>query len=286
MIQNNTVNKATEQITDFGDLFMSSLKTFTDQIAAALPGVVKALAILIIGWLIAKFIGFVFARFLKLVKFDEAADRFSVSNLLERANLEMRPSQLVSKFVYWTLMLLVIIMTTDSLGWTIVSQQISELIGFIPKLFSGIIIFVIGLYIASFLRDLIRAATSSLGGGMGRMIGGFVFYFIMITVTLTVMKQIGIYSELFIYIMLMVIGATLLAAGISYGIASVGVMSNMLGSFLGRKTFKIGQYIMLDDLNGEIIDITNVSVILRTDDGDKIVIPTKKLIDREVRIKG
>ncbi|MEM1137889.1 MAG: mechanosensitive ion channel domain-containing protein, partial [Bacteroidota bacterium] len=58
----------------------------------------------------------------------------------------------------------------------------------------------------------------------------------------------------------------------------------ILSSFFCRNTFKVGQVIIMDDLEGEIIEITSISVVLRTSDG-KIVFPAKELVNRKVKIQ-
>lgn len=264
-------------------VIFSSLQTFGQTFMQALPGILGAIFLILAGWLIARFVSYLFRKLLTVVKFDAIASRINATEMLEKANIALTPSFIVSKFVYWIILLLFFVTATDTLGWTIVSEQISKLIGFLPTLLSGIVLFILGAYIATFFRDLIAAATASLGVGGGKMISGFVFYFLMVIVTITALDQIGIDTTIITSNIVLILGAVLLSASISYGFASKDILSNMLASFFSQKTFKVGQHIRIDGIEGEIINIDSIVITLQTHT-DKVVIPTRELITQRVHI--
>jgi len=204
--------------------------------------------------------------------------------MMDKASIQMTPSALIAKFIYWIILLLFFIITTNFLGWTVISEKLNEFISFLPTLLSGMVLFILGYYITSFLRDIILAATSSLGIGGGRMIAGFVFYFFLIIVTITALDQIGINTNIITSNVVMILGAILGAAAISYGFASRDILANILAAFFSRKTFQEGQTIRVDDVQGEIIQVDSISVTLETHTGDKVVVPTKELISKKIYI--
>lgn len=264
-------------------VIFSSLQTFGQTFMQAMPGILGAIFLVLAGWFIARFVSYLFRKLLTVVKFDAIASRINATEMLEKANILLTPSFIVSKFVYWIILLLFFVTATDTLGWTIVSEQISKLIGFLPTLLSGIVLLILGAYIATFFRDVIAAATSSLGVGGGKMISGFVFYFLMVIVTITSLDQIGIDTTIITSNVVLILGAVLLSASISYGFASRDILTNMLASFFSQKTFKVGQHIRIDDVEGEIINIDSIAVTLQTNT-DKVVIPTQQLISQRVHI--
>lgn len=261
------------------DLLQSTTKSIIDGIMHILP----AIFILIVGWLAAKFIAYLIAKILNVSKFDNLAARFNVTEMFEKANISLSPSQMIGKFVYYTILLLFFVMATDHLGWTVVSEQISRMINLIPPLLIAIIIFLIGVYFASFLRDVIDATTSSLGISAGKFISSFVFYFLVALVSITALEQISIDTSIIKQNLVLFIGAILLAGSISYGFASRHILTNMLATFFSRKTFEVGQIIQVDDIVGEIVQIDGISVVIQTET-DKIVMPSQDLINNRIRI--
>ncbi|QQS29750.1 MAG: mechanosensitive ion channel [Sphingobacteriales bacterium] len=272
-----------EEIITFKDVITASFLKFIQSFMDALPSVLAAFLLLLLGWFFARIVSFLIIKFLSVVKFNTLASRISATRILEKANIQLSPVHIVSKFAYWLILLLFFVTATDTLGWTIVSEQISKLIGFLPTLLSGIVIFIIGLYIATFFKEIVAAATTSLSVTGGRIISGFVFYFLVVIISITALDQIGIDTSIITSNVVLILGAILLAASISYGIASKTILANMLAAFYSRKTFRVGQYIRIDDIEGEILSIDTIALTLQTET-DKVVIPTHELISKRVHI--
>jgi small-conductance mechanosensitive channel len=274
------------EITNWSEVFFNSFQSFGQKLLGTLPAIFGAILILLLGWLFAKFVAKGFARLLKLVKFDTLADKIKATDFLKKANVNRTPSEIIGMFVYWILLLLVIISAFDALGWTAVSAEVSKLLSLLPNVMAGIIFFVVGFYIASFVRDIILGTANSMNIGTGKAISGLVFYLLIILVTLTALNQAGVDTSIITNNLMLILGAILGAAAISYGFASRDVLSNILAGFYSRKTFAEGQVIEIDGVKGKIVSTTNISVTVQTGDNEHVVIPTYLLITNKVKIIG
>lgn len=272
-----------DKITNWTELLFSSLKTFGDAVMSVLPSILGGIFILIFGWMMARLVSKGIKKLLTTVKFDELADKVNTGELLEKSGLDMTASELISKFVYWMIMLLVFITASETLGWTAVSDQISKLIGYLPTLLSAVIIFILGTFMASFVRDVIKGATASIGISAGSILSSVVFYMLLIVVAITSLEQAGVDTTMLSSNVLVIVASVMLAAAISYGFASRELLSNILASFFTRNTFTKGQIIQIDDVKGEIIDANNISVRIKTEN-EEVIIPTHQLITNRVKI--
>lgn len=273
-----------EELGTWSALFLESLRGFGEKIASAIPGIVLAILILLLGWLVAHLVSGAISRLLRLVKMDALGERIQADEVLKRANIQLKPSALIGKVVYWILLLLVIITAAETLGWNALSAEISNLLGYLPKLLIAIVFFVVGTYIAGFVRDFIHSAARSLGIAAGRLISAFVFYLLFIIVTLTALRQAGVDTTIITSNLLLILGAILASAAISYGFASREILANILAGFFSRQTFKPGQVIEFDGDRGEIVATSSISVTIRNAAGDDVVIPTHQLITHKVKI--
>jgi len=61
------------------------------------------------------------------------------------------------------------------------------------------------------------------------------------------------------------------------------IVSNYLASFYSRNKFKVGDEITVNGVKGEIIELDNSTVILKTDKS-KIILPLSKLSSEMVEI--
>ncbi|GAB4395948.1 MAG: hypothetical protein OHK0053_07890 [Microscillaceae bacterium] len=265
------------------ELFFASFGAFLNVIVQALPSFLGALILLLIGWLVAKSLSFVVLKLLLNVKFDRLIEKPPLSEYFAQANLKAKPSEWVRKLVYWTVYLLFIVIAAETLGLEVVSTEISKLISYLPRLFAALLIFGIGVYIISFVRDFIRAATATLSMSAGKFISGFVFYILLIILGLTTLKQAGMDTDIITTNLTLIMGAIFFSFALGYGFASRDILSNILATFFSRRVFQLGQTIEVANVKGKIIEISSISVRLQTDEGE-VIVPSNLLIKNKVKI--
>lgn len=266
------------------DLFAESLRVFAEKFMETIPSILGAMIVFLIAWLLARLVSSGFERLLRTVKFDMFAERLKLTGFLQQAGIQLAPSTIISRFIYWIFVLLIIASAAETLNWTSVSYQIQRFLDYLPKLITAILIFGIGAYLASLVRDFIRSATSSLGISTGKILSTVVYYVLFIMVILTALEQAKVDTRLLSTNLLMFIGAILLAASISYGFASREVLSNILAGFFTKRSFQKGMVIEIDGVRGMIIEMSNVAVTIQVSDTERVVIPSHQLLTTKVKI--
>ena len=225
-----------------------------------------------------------FERLLRTVKFDSFAERLKLTGFLQQAGIQLAPSTIIGRFIYWILVLLIIASAAETLNWTAVSYQIQRFLEYLPNLITGILIFGIGAYISTLVRDFVRSGTSSLGISTGRILSTVIYYVLFIMVILTALEQAKVDTRLLSTNLMMFIGAILLAASISYGFASREVLSNILAGFFNKRNFQKGMVIEIDGIRGTIIEMSNVAITIQVSDTERVVIPSHQLMTSKVKI--
>ena len=271
-------------VTDLTEVGMKSLTTLGQSLMAAIPNIVGAILLLLLGWAIARITSFVVKKTLKAIKFDKLAEKLNLDDLFGSMQITVQPSHVVGRFVYWVIMLLFLVTASDTLGWAMVSESISGLIIYLPRLFSGIVIFVVGFYIASFIKKGLRGILESISISSARLLSSFAFYIVVIIVTLTALNQAGVDTEIITSNVILFVGGIILAFAVSFGIGSRDIISNILSSFYSKNNFAVGQKIEMGDVSGTIQKIDMTSCLVKTEDAT-IVIPVKRLLAENVVIK-
>ncbi|MEA3451280.1 MAG: hypothetical protein U9Q83_05190 [Bacteroidota bacterium] len=88
---------------------------------------------------------------------------------------------------------------------------------FIPQLFIGLIIFVIGFYIALVVKNGIKSGLSAMGVEYGNLLANIIFYIILVTLSITALNQVGIDTTLISSNILILFIALLATVAISLG---------------------------------------------------------------------
>jgi hypothetical protein len=165
-----------------------ALRDMWRSVATAAPKLLVFLLILIIGWILAKLIGKAVDKVLERVGFDRAVERGGVGRALQRSNYDA--STIVSKIVYYALVLVVLQFAFGVFGPNPVSTLLSGVIAFLPKLLVALIIIVVAAAIAAAVRDIVSNALSGLS--YGRMLGTVASVFILGLGVIAALNQVGI----------------------------------------------------------------------------------------------
>jgi small-conductance mechanosensitive channel len=254
-----------------------------NKLSAVVPKLVAAALIFFIGSLVAKFVRNLVRRILVGINVDGKADALNDIDIVHKSGVKILPSVVVSNTIYYVLMLIFTIAATDALGIDSITQLVSDVLNYLPALFSAAIVFMIGLFIADMLKGLVVTACQSMGISSAKTIGSVVFYFLFVTIAVSAMAQAKINTEFIAANMTVVVGAFALAFALGYGFAARDVVSNYLAGIYNKNKVRIGDEVRIIGVKGKVVMIDGTSLILQTTDR-AIVIPLSKLTTEKVEV--
>ena len=125
-----------------------------DDLVGFAPRLLAALAVLLVGWIIANLIRRLLTRGLKRLRFEQLIERSGLATPLSRIGVR-DTSRLLATLIYWAAMLLVLQLAIDTFGDSAIQEALDDLVGFLPDLFIAIIIVVVVGAIASRISSLV-----------------------------------------------------------------------------------------------------------------------------------
>lgn len=152
------------------------------------PRALAFIAILVIGWLVAKFVAKAVDKVLERVGFDRAVERGGVGRALARSRFDA--SDILAKLVYYAILLFALQLAFGVWGPNPVSDLIAGVVRWLPKAAVAIIIVVVAAAIASAVKDLISAALGGLS--YGRLLANLASWFIVGLGVIAALNQIGV----------------------------------------------------------------------------------------------
>jgi hypothetical protein len=143
--------------------FESGLTEAWERIATFVPKLLGFLAILIIGYFIAKLVAKVVDRLLERIGFDRWVERGALKTALERSRFDA--SDILSVVAFWAIFLISLQLAFGVFGPNPVSDLIAGIIAYLPNLFAAVVILVIVAALAKVVTDLLAAALGAVSGG-------------------------------------------------------------------------------------------------------------------------
>ncbi|WP_435624965.1 mechanosensitive ion channel family protein [Flagellimonas sp.] len=273
-----------ETINEWKDLTFNSLITMGRDIASALPKIIGALIILLIGWIVTKIILFVLGKILKLAKVDTLSEKINEMDLFGKGGFTFDIAKIILGFVKWLLLLVFLIVAADILSWEIISTEIGNLLRYLPRLFSALALMMIGLYVGNFVKTTVKKLFDSLEFAGSNVVSNLLFYIIVIFISITALNQAGVDTTIITNNITLILGAFLLAFALGLGLGSRDIITDLLRSFYTRRTYAVGDKIVIGKHSGTVEAIENNSLTLVTKSG-KYVIPIKDVTSSQVEIK-
>ena len=194
------------------------------------PNLLGGLVILVVGYFVAKVLGKLVGKLLGKVGFDQWMDRAGVSGVLQRSGTGLTASAMLGKVVFWFVFLISFTMFASALGVPEISAFMSDMLGYIPRIFAAIVIICLAALFANFLAAIIRGAT---GNETLAKVGK---YAILVYAAFAALTQLGIAVQLTGNTLLIVLAGAALAMGLAFGLGGREMAGRALSNLFDRNT--------------------------------------------------
>jgi len=271
------------KVTEYKDIAMESLSTMWLEVTKIFPSIIGALVVLIIGWLVTKIVVRLIKKALKLAKANKLDDKLNEIEIVEGKKLNFDTIKIVSTFVKWVIYIMLLIVISDILNLKIISEQISDFLGYLPQLFVALIIFTLGLLFANFVKNALKSFFESMDLSGGKIISQVVFFLLIIFISITALNQAGVNTDIITSNLKMIMAAFLLSFALAFGLGARGIVADLLRMFYTRKTYEVGEKIEFQNKIYEVDDISNITVVLKNSEG-KLIVPIKDIVENQIKI--
>ncbi|MDX6248344.1 MAG: hypothetical protein QOF10_1704 [Kribbellaceae bacterium] len=193
-----------------------------------IPNLLGGIVILVIGYFVAKVLGKLVGKLLGKVGFDQWMERAGVSGVLQRSGTGLTASAMLGKVVFWFVFLISFTMFASALGVPEISNFMSDMLGYIPRIFAAIVIVCLAALFANFLAAIIRGAT---GNETLAKVGK---YAVLVYAAFAALTQLGIAVQLTGNTLLIVLGGAALALGLAFGLGGRELAGQALQTLFER----------------------------------------------------
>jgi hypothetical protein len=206
-------------VTGWFDAVMLSITAALVTFLSFIPAIIGAIVILIIGWIIAGFLGKLVTMVLSRVGFDRAAARTGISDFMARAGWrEGGASRLIGELVKWFVRLLFLEAAAEAVQLTAVTAVLNQIVLFIPNLIVALVVIMIGALIARFVADLVRGSASEMGFSNPNLLASIARAAIIGFAVIIAVNQIGVAATLINTLFGAIVFAFALALGLAFGL--------------------------------------------------------------------
>lgn len=200
----------------------------------AIPSIVGALLLLVLGWIVAGIVGGLVTRLLRKIGVDQLATKAGITTFLQRARVKLDAAGLVGGIVTWYVRLIFVVMAANAVGITAVSTVLGQIIAFIPNLLVALLILGVFAWLAGVTRNLVTGATESAdvpnSGALATLAYATVLGFGIVAAA----SQVGVAGSLINILFTGVVAAVALAFGLAFGLGGREEAAQVLRDWRGQ----------------------------------------------------
>jgi hypothetical protein len=200
------------------DILVDTTREFLHQIAALLPSLILALAVIVVGWLLAKVVRFAIERGLRAVNFNVLTQRAGTDQFLQAAGLRGDTTTLFGLLGYWLVLIAALMVAFNGLRLTYVTDLLQRVELFGPKVLVAGLVMVLGSYFARFVGESLERFCRDAQIPDGDILGKIVRYLIMTFVIMIALSQIEVGGDIVQRAFLIVLAGVVLALALAFGL--------------------------------------------------------------------
>ena len=263
------------------DALNEALTSLLTAVTLYLPRVLNALILLLLGWFLARLFANLTRRLLMRLRFDQWLERGGLNQVLVRAEVYIQPTDVVTRLVYWLVLLAFILAAVDALGLQAVAGAIRELLGYIPNLIVAVLVIIGGGLLARFLGQATQTIAVGANLEFHKGLGTAVRYFVLAVTLVLAAGLLGLDVSFLGGALANIITVIIATLGLAFALGGRDLIRNMLAGIYAKEIYELGQPVRLQTYQGTLESIGTFKAMIAARD-EVITVPNSLLINEVV----
>jgi small-conductance mechanosensitive channel len=286
MFAQTAADTARETVQASRQALVDSFTQAWTQVILLAPKMVAMVAVLVIGYVLARWFGSLIAVVTEKIGLQTAAEKSGLAKSMHDVGIRRAVPAIVGGIVFWLLMSVFLMAAFNILGLQSVSNAMGEVVNYIPRLLVATVVVVIGLLAATFLRGVVATSADRVGLSYAEYLAGGCYWVLSILTFIAAFNQLGIQFALLEKLIL--IGSAGLAAGfaLAFGLGGRDVMAGILAGYYVRQRLQAGDQVSVAGFEGTVREVGPVATIVETKENGLVSrhsIPNSRMLQEAVR---
>jgi len=218
----------------WSDVLVTAFREVVQRLSLVTPRLLAMLTLVVLGGILAALARRLSVRLLRAIDFDGRCVRWGLAGGLARGGIRLPPSQAIGQLIFWTLLLVAILMGVEALEMPATSGLVAVVVRFLPNLAIAIVVWMVGWLLANFMAQTVLIAAVNAQVALAPLIAGGVRWVVLVFAGAAALTQLGIAREMVLLTFGIAFAATALALALAFGLGGKDLAREILESRLRR----------------------------------------------------
>ena len=213
---------------NFYQVTLSSLQDIWEKFLLALPNIIAAIIVFLIGILVAVILERAVEKIFKVLVIDKTLSKLGIEKAAKKAGVRVNSGRLVGGLVKWFIIIVFLWAAVDILNLAGVSEFLKGIALYIPNIVAAVLILIAGAIIAYFVE---RTVTTSLRAASKEhyvFVSGVAKWAVLIFAILAALNQLGIAPEIIQTLFMGIVVMLAIAGGLAFGLGGKDLAHEIL----------------------------------------------------------
>jgi len=216
-------------------VFVDPSMAVLTQVGYLVGNLFLVILILIVGWLISKFViklGII--KIAKLLKLDALSRQIELDDLLAKGGISSSLSELLGGICYWIAILITFVIALNAVGLTIAANLLQRITLFVPNIIVAIFILIIGMFTAVIIKNMVKATATNAGISQANLLSKITEVVIMVFAIAMALEQVQIGARIVELTVSIVLASFGLGFALAFGLGCKDIVGKAVAEFLDK----------------------------------------------------
>jgi len=185
------------------------------------PNILAMLTILIGGLVTARFVRFLLRKTLTALAFDSWSDRMGFTVMMRKGDVWTKPAEVVVRVVFWFLVIFTLMIALGALKVHAVDNLVAQFFLYLPRVFSAVLILIIGYVAAGFLSRTVLIALVNNGYHYAKLLAESVRLLLIVLILAMALEQLQVAPNIVVAAFSIIFGGIVIALSIAFGVGGI-----------------------------------------------------------------
>ncbi|OGD62486.1 hypothetical protein A2160_00185 [Candidatus Beckwithbacteria bacterium RBG_13_42_9] len=223
-------------VIDWQNAFVTVSSDVLASVIAFLPNLLASLIVFLLGLILAGWLRALVVKLLGAVQLSTLVQKTGFNQFLEKAEVKLKLEEILGGVVKWLVILIFSVTAINILGLSTVSAVLQTVLGYIPRVFSAVLVLTVGVLVAGLVESVVKGALGQIDIKASRLLGKISSWLVGIFATLAAINELGIAQSLINTLFIGFVAMLALGFGLAIGLGAKDTVAEVLDEWY--QTFK------------------------------------------------
>jgi hypothetical protein len=206
-------------IQNLGSILNDTLLGLWDGFINFVPGLLLAIIIFLVGWILGSVIGKAIAQVVSALKLDKLFESAGAGDMMNRMGVKLNIGKFFGVIVKWFIIIVFLMASLQIIGLTQVNDFLrTAVLLYLPKVIISAIVLIIATILANTMKDLVVASSKAANISSANILGAITKYAIWGFAFIIALSELGIATYFMQVLFMGLVVMLALAGGLAFGL--------------------------------------------------------------------